>query len=571
MDRLARGDLTERKHGGVPRKWDEALLSEAETVAHSPQVTGAFAPLRQPLFRALWIATIASNVGTWMQEVGAAWLMTSLAASPVMVALVRAATSLPMFMLALPAGALADIVDRRRLLLFSQAWMLLAAASLAVLTLAGMTTPTLLLTLTLALGIGTALNAPAWQAIVPEIVPRAQLPQAVSLNSMSINLARSVGPALAGLLLAGAGPGATFLLNAVSFSGVMLVLYRWRRETAPSVLPAERMAGAMRAGLRYVRHAPAVISVLVRSGVFVLFGSAIWALLPSLARFEFGQGPTGFGLLLALFGVGAVTAALVLPRVRAALNVNRLVNLATLVFAAMMLILAWIHSFPLALLLMFVAGGAWLTLLSTFNASIQHAVPQWVRGRALAVSILVFFGGMTVGSVLWGWAASALDLRLALTLAALGAAASLLFTRRFRIGPVEELDLTPSVHWPAPVVLRDVEPEQGPVVVTVEYEIDPARRREFMRAMQRVRRIRKRDGAMTWALLGNIEKPGHYTETFIVESWLEHLRQHERVTVADRAVLDKARAFHEGTAPPRVTHYIAERLPATPPRSRRRH
>ncbi len=516
------------------------------------------APLRVPVYRALWIAALASNVGTWMQDVGAAWLMTTLAPSPGMVALVRAASSLPMFLLALPAGALADVVDRRVLLIITQAWMLLAAASLGILTLTGVTTPWLLLVVTFTLGLGTALNAPAWQAIIPELVPRAQVANAVSLNSVSINLARSVGPAIGGLLIALAGPGWTFLVNAVSFCGVIVVLYGWRRQRRESVLPAERIIGAMRAGLRYVRHAPAVRVVLLRSGVFIIFGSSLWALLPSLARFELGRGPAGYGILLGFFGVGAVAGAGLLPRLRARLSMNNLVRAASLVFAVTLMLLAWVRFPGVTDMLMIVAGAAWLTLLSTFNSSVQTLVPAWVRGRALAVSILVFFGGMAFGSVLWGYVAELFGLPTALAIAAFGVLVGAIITRRYRLHSGEDLDLSPSVHWPMPVTAPEPELQEGPVVVMLEYRIDPTQQRNFARIMHRVGRIRRRDGAIRWELLRDVADTNSYIETFVVESWVEHLRQHERVTMADRALLDKAKEFHTKATPPTVTHYLVE-------------
>lgn len=523
-------------------------------------MASAWAPLRYRVFRMLWIAAFASNMGTWIQDVGAAWLMTSLDPSPAMVALVRTATAFSMFLFALPAGALADVLDRRRLLLYSQALMLLAAAALALLTFAGWTTPSLLLALTFLLGVGTALNAPAWYATIAELVPRSEIPPAVALNSASINLARSVGPAIGGLIIAAAGPAATFALNAVSFCGVLFVLYRWRRQPVTSVLPAERVLGAMRAGLRYVRHAPAVLAVLTHSGVFTLFASALLALLPAFARFELGRGPTGYGVLLGFFGAGAVLAAVLLPRARAKLSTERIVALAIFIFAAALFVLAWARSLVLVDLAVFVAGASWLTLLSTFNASIQAVVPGWVRGRVLAVSILVFFGAMAAGSTVWGYVAAGFGLPAALVAAGGGLLVGLYATRRLRIAKGEGIDLSPSIHWPAPNLTKDFASHRGPVVVTVEYIIEPERKRHFRRIMQRVRRIRRRDGAFNWALLANVERPNHYTETFVVESWLEHLRQHARVTVADRAVLDKARAFHVGSEPPRVTHLIVEPL-----------
>ncbi len=531
-------------------------MSEPETSARNK--SSIFAPLRAPIYRALWIATLASNVGTWMQDVGAAWLMTSLTPSPAMVALVRTSSSLPMFLLALPAGALADVVDRRVLLLITQTWMLLAALVLGLLTLAGVTTPWILLGVTFTLGLGTALNAPAWQAIIPELVARDQVANAVSLNSISINLARSVGPAIGGLLIAATGPAWTFMLNAASFCGVVLVLYGWRRPRDESVLPAERIVGAVRAGLRYVRHSPAVRVVLLRSSVFIVFGSALWALLPSLARFELGKGPAGYGILLGFFGVGAVAGAGMLPWLRARVSVNSMVRGASLIFALALLLLAWAQHLGATDFFMLAAGAAWLILLSTFNSSLQTLVPGWVLGRVMAVSILVFFGGMAFGSVLWGYIAELSGLPAALTLAAGGIVAGAIVTWRYRLRSGEGLDLSPSIYWPMPVMAPEPEPQHGPVVVTVEYRIDPARWNDFARAMHRVHRIRRRDGAIRWELMRDVSDPARYTESFVVESWVEHMRQHERVTVADLAVLDKAKSFHVGASPPRVTHYIVE-------------
>ncbi len=517
-----------------------------------------FAPLREPLYRALWIATIASNIGTWMQDVGAAWLMTSIAPSPATIALVRTASSLPIFLLALPAGALADVLDRRRLLLATQFWMLAAAAALGALTIAGLTTPGILLAMTFALGLGSALNAPAWQAIIPEIVPQTEVTNAVSLNSAGMNLARAVGPAIGGLLIAVAGPGVTFLFNAMSFGGVIVVLYRWRRAPETSVLPAERVMGAIRAGLRYVRHTPPVRIVLGRFAAFILFGSALWSLLPAVARFEFGRGPGGYGIMLAAFGMGAVSTATLLPRLRQRVNIDVLLAIATLVFAAGLVTLAWVRLYAVADLAVFACGAGWISLISTFNSRIQAVAPSWVRGRALAVSILVFFGGMSIGSAFWGYVASLWSIPAALTTAAACTCLGLLATRNLRLHGMEKIDLTPSFHWPMPQPVNEPRPEHGPVVVTVEYRVDPARKAEFLGTMQPVRRIRRRDGAISWAVLSDVADPGRYTEVFVVESWLEHLRQHARVTRSDRHILDHARSFHIGSSPPVVTHFLVE-------------
>jgi MFS family permease len=534
-----------------------------ETGPGTPRTAGAssLAPLRVALFRALWIASVASYVGTWMQDVGAAWLMTSLTTSPVLIASLQAAMTLPVFLLALPAGALADVVDRRRLLLVTQGWMLLTAAVLGLLTVSGFSTASILLAATFSLGLGTALNAPAWQAIIPELVPREQLGSALALNGAGINLARAAGPALGGLLIAAAGPGATFLLNAASFLGVLIVLARWRRPPRHSLLPTERILGAMRTGLRYVRHAPDLRSVMLRSGAFMLFGSAMWALLPAVARFELGVGPEGYGLLLAALGVGAVLGAAALPRLRRALTPERVAAAAGLVFTAVLLGMAWVKSDLGMGFVLGAAGAAWLVLLTTFHTAAQAVLPAWVRGRGLAVYLLVFFGAMALGSTLWGALAEYTSLATSLTVAAFGVLVGGLLTARQRLGTVEGMNLTPSRHWPAPSVSGDPALDSGPVLVTVEYRIDPARASEFTREMAEVRRIRLRDGALRWSLLNDSADPWRYVESFAVESWLEHLRQHERITVADRAIESRARAFHLGPEPPVVSHFIARDLP----------
>ena len=521
----------------------------------------ALRPLADPLFRALWIAALVSNVGTWLQDVGATWLMTSLAPSPLMVALVQAATTLPIFLLALPAGALADVVDRRRLLLLTQAWMLAATAVLSALAFAGAAGPWTLLALTFVVGLGAALNAPAWQAIIPELVPRAELPAALALNGVGINAARAVGPALGGLAVAAAGPGAAFLLNSVSFVGVVVVLYRWRRTPRHSALPAERMTGAILAGVRYVRHAPELRAVLVRSGAFILSGSALWALLPVVARFELGLGPGGYGLLLGSLGIGAVAGALLLPWLRRTADPNTLVAAATLAFAMALLGMALARG-PLWMGgVMLLAGVAWLTLLTSFHASAQAALPGWVRGRALAIYLLVFFGGMAGGSVLWGAVATHAGPRPALLGAAAGVAAGLALTGRHRLAKGDTLNLAPSRHWPAPAVLPETDLDRGPVLVTVEYRVEGENAAGFARAMRQVRRVRLRDGAFRWHLFNDQSDPRRFVETFLVESWVEHLRQHERLTVADREVESRARAYHAGPRPPVVTHFIAHETP----------
>ena len=528
--------------------------------AASARSSSPWTPLRAPVFRALWLAAVASNVGTWMHNVGAEWLMTTLAPQPFVVALMQTAETAPTFLMALPAGALADIIDRRRLLLFAQAWMLVAAVALAAVTLLGLTTPAVLLLLTFALGLGAAMNAPAWQAIVPELVTREDLPGAVSLNSVAYNIARAVGPALGGLLVAAAGPWAVFLLNSLSFLGVIVVIYRWRREAAEAVAPTERLMGAIRAGLRYARHAPELRNVLLRTGVFAVGASALWAMLPLLARRELGLGAVGYGVLLGGLGAGAILGAVVLPRIRRRLSVNLLVVAATLVFAAATAALAATENYWLLWIAMACGGLAWMAAMSSFNVGAQTVVPEWVRARALALYLLVFFGSLAVGAASWGALAERVGQHATLYAAAAALVAGIGATPFFPLRGDEDLDLSPALHWSEPSFVKEPQGDRGPVLVTVEYRIDPARAAEFAEAMKDLRRIARRDGALRWGLFADPARPGRYLQTFLVESWAEHVRQHARLTKDDIAAQQRAESFHTGDAPPAVTHLVAEDL-----------
>jgi MFS family permease len=519
-----------------------------------PAASG-WAPLRRRIFLALWLAALASNLGTWMQNVGAAWLMTSLSKSPLAIALIQTASSLPIFLLALPAGALADIVDRRRLLIFSQAWMLVVAGALGALTLLGRTSEWTLLGLTFMLGLGAALNAPAWQAIIAELVPRDELAAAVTLNGINFNLARAAGPALGGFVVAWFGAGANFLLNAGSFLGVMVVLYEWRRPLHPSVLPAERVIGAMRAGLRYVRYAPPLQAVLVRTLAFIFGASAMWAVLPVFARWQLGLGAAGFGLLLAWFGLGAVIGGAMLNRIQRLVSHDNIVHLATILFIAITLGLAFTHDSTVASLLLVLGGGAWVCAFSVLNVVAQLSVPRWVQGRALAVYQIAVQGGMAGASALWGAACARWDLRIAL---GCGAATMLagLATYRWRLTAADEFKTDPVDLWAHPQVALELDPSSGPALITVEYRINPAKTEEFVRVMHHQRRVRLRDGAIFWGLFVDANHPDRFVEHFINETWVEHLRQHERLTASDVLYERRAKSYHLGDTLP-ITHLIS--------------
>ena len=519
----------------------------------------AWSPLHNALFRSLWIATIVSNIGTWMHDVGAGWLMTELSSSPSMVALVEAADSFPLMLLALPAGALADIVDRRRLLIAVQVYMLIIASALGIMTLMEWTTAWVLLGFTFALGVGGALMLPAWAAIVPELVTVDELPSAVALNSVAINGARAVGPAIAGVLVAAVGPWLVFMLNALSYIGILAALLRWRREHEKSTLPAERFFSAIRVGMRFVTHTRALQIVLIRGSAFFIFASATWSLFPLIVRQELQRGPEIYGLLLTCIGIGAVAGAILLPRVRARVSRDTLVAGASALYALAALSLAHLPYVPLLAVAMVATGVAWISILSALQVSAQMTLPAWVRARGLAAFVVVFMGGMAIGSVLWGQVATRIGIPAALTVAALGTWVAIVLTWKFKLGHHQVLDFRPSMDWPAPLLAETPEPDSGPVMVTIEYRVQPTKRAEFVTAMSAVREMRRRNGAYFWELFHESSDPGLYLECFMDESWIEHLRQHERASVADRQILEQAKVFMVEGESTKSTHWLGHR------------
>ncbi len=521
----------------------------------------ALRPLHSTAFRVLWTATIVSNVGAWIHDVGAAWLMTELTSSPLMVSLVQTATTLPVLLFALPAGALADVFDRRRVLIAAQVWMTAAAGSLALLTYAGGITATSLLLLTVAMGVGTALSAPAWQSIVPELVPPGELPAAVTLNSAGINVARAVGPAIGGVLIAAFGPAIAFLANALSFFGVTGGLLWWRRPTPATSLPREQLGEAVGLGVRYVRNNPQLLVVLWRTMSFIVFGSALWALLPIVARTQLGATASGYGVLLGAIGVGALLATPILPMLRERLSADTLVVLATLSYAGVMMVAALVGEFAIVLGALVIAGGAWLVLLATFQTGAQLTVPSWVRGRALALYLMVFFGGQAFGSVAWGFCAEHAGVPLALSLAAVGAALALVVQRWFPLNALKRVDHSSSRYWPAhdAVPLDANARTERRVLVTTEYIVREQEQVDFTRAMMPLRRARLRSGAHSWELAQDMANPERWLELFTLSSWEAHLRQHERASADDWDVRVAARRFHVAEQDPVVTHLLIAR------------
>ncbi len=527
------------------------------TAASQGTSASAWSPLRIPLFRALWLATLASNIGTWMHEIGAGWLMTSLSPTPVMVALVQTATTLPIFLLAIPAGALADIIDRRRYLLAVQCWLAATTCLLGVLTVTGITTAWILVLLTFAMGIGSAMMWPAWAAVTPEVVPRSELQPAIALNSMGMNVARAVGPALAGIIVSMAGSGPVFLLNAVSYLGVMTVLWRWQRQAPRSKLPGERWFGAMRAGLRFARNEPLLKAAMFRGAGFFVFASASWALLPLLSRNLVGGGPQTFGLLVASIGAGAVAGAFLLPRLRRRLSRDWLVAAGSLLYAAALFALSTLHQLWPLCLAMAASGLAWIAILSTLQVTAQMALPDWVRSRGLAVFMMVFMGSMALGSLMWGRVAQSTSIEQALLTASVGAVLAVALTWRWSLGDDGRNNPAPSVQWPTPLVHDAITNDRGPVLVTAEYAVQAGKEKEFLTTMRQVAGHRRRNGGFNWGVFEHAEKPHYYIETFQVESWLEHLRQHERVPAELQSLQAHLKTLLLADTKTRVTHYVS--------------
>jgi MFS family permease len=516
-----------------------------------------WSPFRHTAFTVLWAATVVANIGTWMYNAGSAWLMTTLNADPFIVSLVQVATSLPMFLFALPAGALADIVDKRRFLIAVEGVTTVLSAIIAAFVWLDLVTPAILLLFTFLLGVGAALTAPPWQSVVPQLVPKRDLTPAVAANSVGINISRAVGPAFAGIIIAAFGIAAPFWLNAVSNLGIIGALLWWRSpQNATTQLPAERFFSAIRTGFRYARHNRHLRATLARAVAFFLFASAYWALLPLVARNQISGGPELYGILLGAIGAGAVGGAFALPWFNRRLGPDRLVAIGTFGTAVTLVLFGFAREPAIALVASIIAGVSWIAVLASLNVSAQVALPDWVRGRGLAMFVTVFFGTITGGSAMWGQVASTLSLPDAHFIAAAGALVAIPITWRWKLQTGTAIDLTPSMHWPTPIIAFEVEPDRGPVLVTVEYRIDPHNREAFLRALAKLAHERRRDGAYAWGVFEDAGDEGRFLETFLVESWLEHLRQHERVTNADRILQTAVHRYHlEGA--PKVTHFIA--------------
>jgi MFS family permease len=525
---------------------------------------GSFAPLAQPVFAVLWAATVLGNTGSFIRDVASAWMVTELSANPTAVALIQTAATLPIFLLAIPAGVLSDILDRRRFLIVIQIMLACVSLTLLALTRSGALTVEYLIGMTFVGGIGAALMGPAWQSIVPELVPRADVKNAVALNSLGINIARAIGPALGGVLLANFGASLAYGADVLSYVFVIAALLWWKRPANVHDALSEQFLGALRAGLRFTRASRELHVVLLRAAVFFLFASSVWALLPLVAR-QLLHGTAGFyGVLLGAVGAGAIGGALLLPRLRARLDADGLVLVAS---GCTVVVMAGLAATPpqwFTVLLMLLLGVGWIIALTTFNGVAQAVLPNWVRGRALAVYLMVFNGAMAAGSFGWGLVAQELGVPRALVLGAIGLAVIATLFHRVRL-PVGEADLQPSNHWAEPLTTPEVTHDRGPVMILIEYRVALENHAVFQDAITRLSQGRRRDGAYLWGITEDTADPQKLVEWFMVESWAEHLRQHRRVSHADADLQSEALQYHLGPAPPVVRHFLTmDRKPHGP-------
>lgn len=517
-------------------------------------VPASLAPLQHPVFRMLWSTWLVANLCMWMNDVAAAWMMTSLTSDPVWVALVQTASTLPVFLLGLPSGAMADIFDRRRYFIVTQFWVAGVALVLCLVVLSGVMNPALLLALTFANGIGLAMRWPVFSAIVPELVPRPQLPAALGLNGVAMNASRIAGPLIAGAIIASIGTAYVFILNALLSVASGFVIMRWRRTHVPSPLGRERFGSAMRVGIQFVSQSARVKAVLARISVFFFHSTALLALLPLVARNLDGGGAATFTLLLACMGGGAITAVLFLPRLRQAMTRDTLVWYGALLHAAMMALVALSGNLYMVAGAMVLSGAAWIVIANSLSVSVQLALPDWVRARGMSIFQMALMGASAAGAALWGKVASLDSVPHSLLLSAASGVVVMLAVLRLvnDRGVVE--DLTPSRAFKVPVPERA--PERGRIVVNIDYHIDPERAEAFVSLMEESRRSRLQQGALNWELLQDISDPGHYIEQIVDESWTEHLRRFDRVTQSDVALRERKLAFHLGETPPQVTRRL---------------
>ncbi len=524
--------------------------------------TNPWAPFKSKDFTVLWLASLLSTTGSRMHEVGAGWLMTSLSTDPFTVALVQTVTALPIFLFALTAGAVADVVSRRKLLIFVESLMAIIATLFVVLIFLDMMTPTLLLIFVFILGIGAAFAAPAKQATVPQLIPKDDLQSAIALNSVGFNLSRAIGPAVAGVLILAIGIVVPFIFNAISFAIIAAAYFWWCPGRVVDPLPKEKIPGAVKAGLRYVRYSEPLRATLGRSFAFCISASAFWALLPLFVKVELQGDASLFGLLIGAIGSGAVLGVFLLPRLKQKFTPPKIIVLASVLTSIVLMTSAIFTSQILALATAVLFGSCWIWILSTLNVSAQLALPDWVRARGLAIYLMVFFGSMSLGSMIWGSLASHIGISPTLLVAAGTLLLGAYISRKLPLNQGQAADLAPSMHWANPTVVvnseeeKDFVNERSPVLVTIEYIIAKENEEKFLYLMCYLGKVRKQYGAYNWDILEEADRPGTFIEYFHDVSWLDHLRHRQRVTGKDRELQEQIDALHIGDESPKTRHFF---------------
>ena len=516
------------------------------------------APFQYPVFKAMWVAMTISNIGTWMNEVGVTWLMATMPTSHLSIALIQTAITLPFLLLAYPSGTLADLIDRRRILLVIHIAMFLVAIGLALFAFYERLTPTLLLLFTFMLGIGNAMMRPAWSASVPSFAPLKYLSSAVTLNTLSTNITRAIGPAIGGVIIYLSGPTAIFCFNALSFTVLIWVIYRWKQSPADSAsaLPVERFFGAFKSGIRYVRNTQALRHVLIRSFMFYFFASAAWALLPIVVIREMNMGAQSYGISMAVVGIGTILGAFLLPKLHRLVERNHIITLATIILSIALLLLAALPSIYTLALTLVALGSAWIFSFTSLILAAQIVVPNWVRARTLSLVMLTFGGSMAFGSLLWGQLSDSYNTSVALGAAACGLLLSLLLSQRFAIAN-DTVDVSTSTQWPMTIPEDSVEADKGPVMVTIQYRIAKENVDEFLSLINKMGVIRKRNGAYFWQVFHDANDHHLFSEMYMSESWLEVLRQRQRTTATELNIRDQIWALHSGANPPSISIQIA--------------
>ena len=516
------------------------------------------APFQSPLFRVMWLTMTISNIGTWMNEIGSTWLMASMPTSAMYIALIQTAISLPFLFLAYPAGTLADLVSHRRMLIVIHVFMFITAVGLTLFAFYDAITPLSLLLFTFALGIGNAVMRPAWAASVPDFAPREHLGSSITLNTLSTNVTRAIGPAIGGILIFKAGTTAIFALNALSFTVMIYSLYKWqpKKTITSSVLPVERFLGAFKSGLRYTKNVPSLRIVLFRSFCFFFFASVTWALLPVIIIREMHMSAQNYGISMAVIGIGTIAGAFLLPKCHRILVRNQIISIATLLLALPLLLLAYSSNLWTLTITLISLGIAWIFSFSSFILAAQLVVPNWVRARTISLVMLTFGGSTALGSLLWGRLSDAYSTHTSISIAAVGLLMTLFLSKRFAVAN-DKLDVDTAAQWAISIPEESIEADKGPVMVVIEYCIPTDKTEQFLTLMTEMRANRQRNGAYFWQIFHDANDQQLFSEVYLSESWLEVLRQRQRMTAPEVAVRDKVMALHEGDKPPLISIKVA--------------